>query len=148
MQGRGSEREVLVIPRDAVIGALMSELLRFAGYRPVFLGVDESPARGVARIGAPIVFVDCDHPSAFSAELKQTLADTGSRLMLYSGARSELDLMQTARRHGADAFALPNGPRALQRAIDAVFGRTETPGTPQPSTIPTKSQPPTATGRH
>ena len=125
MQVRGIGRDVLIVPRDAVIGTLMGELLRFAGYRPVFLGVDESPAQGVARIAAPVVFVDCDHPAAFSAELKRSVSDSGSHLMLYSGARTEGDLMQTARRHGADAFALPNGPRALQRAIDAVLRDAE-----------------------
>lgn len=139
MPVRALGREVLVVPRDAVIGALMGELLRFAGYRPVFLGVDESPSRGIARIAAPLVFVDCDHPAAFSPELKQSVIDNGSRLVLYSGARTERDLMQTARRHGADAFALPNGPRALQRAIEAVFEKTET--IPPPDTSPAQSVP-------
>lgn len=117
MQVRGVGREVLLVPRDAVIGTLMTELLRFAGYRPVFLGVDESPAQGVIRAATAIAFVDADHPAALSPELKLSAAESGTRVVLYSGARTQRDLEQTARRHGAFAFVLPNGPRALQRTI-------------------------------
>jgi hypothetical protein len=144
---------VLLVPRDAVIGALMSELLRFAGYRPVLLGVDESPAQGVARVAMAIAFVDAEHPAALSPELELSAAESGTRIVLYSGARTQRDLEQTARRHGASAFALPNGPRALQRTIAelleaqgaAADGTDPAEGAPRP---PTADGPPPQTRTH
>jgi hypothetical protein len=103
----------------------MGELLRFAGYQAFFLGADESPHQGVGRVSPRLVFVDADHPMALSEELRRTAAVAGARLVLFSGARGERDLMQLARRHQVAAFPLPNGPRALERTIDELLNHSE-----------------------
>lgn len=113
---------MLVVPSDAVIGALMGELIRFAGYHPVFLGADEGVAAALERVRPALMFVDSDHPAVKSPDVRTVAGKTCTRIVLFSGARTERELGQMARARGDSAFALPNGPRALGTLIERMLG--------------------------
>lgn len=112
---------MLIVPSDAVIGALMGELIRFAGYHPVFLAVDEAVGGAVERIRPALLFIDGDHPAAKSSDVRRAVRETETPLVLFSGSRSERELSQMARQRGACAFPLPNGPRALGTLIERML---------------------------
>jgi DNA-binding NtrC family response regulator len=112
---------VLVIPSDAVIGALMGELIRFAGYHPVFLKGDEAVVGAVERMRPTLLFIDSDHPAAKSTDVRQAVRAMDAHVVLFSGSRTERELTQIARQRGDGSFPLPNGPRALGRLIDRML---------------------------
>jgi hypothetical protein len=127
MMGQRGERAgrpaVLILPHDAAIGALMSELVGLAGYLPVFARADESLTQAVRRIRPAIVLVDCDHEWAFSDPMRAAIAESGGRVVLFSGGRSETELRQHAAAAHVGYFSLPNGPRRLAVVLAEAVSR-------------------------
>lgn len=108
---------VLVIPHDAVIGALLADLVQLAGYRLLFAADDEAPRRAIERLRPAIVLVDCDHDDACSESFRIAAAAASIEVVLFSGTHSERELQGIARRYGVKYFALPNGPHRLAQTL-------------------------------
>ena len=82
----------------------MAEL---AGYTPVFPDGDEQPLEAITRLRPVVVLLDCDHDVACEDEAYARAAETGSRVILFSAMRSQLETETLARQRGVTAFALP-----------------------------------------
>ncbi len=100
----------------------MGELIRFAGYQPVFPGADETVVDALERIGPTLLFIDGDHPAAKSSDVRSAVEEAETPIVLFSGSRTERELKQLARQRGDCAFPLPNGPRALGTLIQRMLG--------------------------
>ena len=108
---------VLVLVRDAVMGALFRLLVRIAGREPVFPAADDTPAGAVGRLRPRMVIVDADHEAACSDVFYARVAEVGSKLLVFSSSPpSRLAEAVTARR-GVPAFLLPGDRSAIVRTI-------------------------------
>ncbi len=108
---------VLVLVRDALMGALFRILVRLAGREPVFPAADEPPATAVGRIRPRLVIVECDHEAACSDAFYARVAEVGSRLLLFSSSPPSRLAEAVAAQRGVRAFLLPGERNAIVRSI-------------------------------
>ena len=108
---------VLVLVRDALMGALLRILVRLAGREPVFPAAGEAPATAVGRIQPRLVIVECDHEAACCDAFYARVAEVGSRLLLFSSSPPSRLAEAVAARCGVRAFLLPGERNAIVRSI-------------------------------
>lgn len=92
-----------------------------AGHRAVLPRADESPQAALVRLGCAAVMIDCDHPLAYSERFLAEAAAAGTRVMLFSGSRTERETEYLASSRGLAAFTLPNGPRRLAQTLESAM---------------------------
>ncbi|MEP6690305.1 MAG: hypothetical protein ABJD07_04060 [Gemmatimonadaceae bacterium] len=113
-------RTILILPRDAIIGSLMGELVTFCGHSARYPLSDETAAQALTRVQPDIVLVDADHDSASNGAFINA-ANARSRVIYFAGGRNDRELEQFATQRRALAFPLPNGPRRLEQTLAAAL---------------------------
>lgn len=108
---------VLVLVRDALMGALFRLLVRLAGREPVFPSAGESPASAVGRLRPRVVIVECEHEAALSEAFCASVAEVGSKLMLFSSSPPSRLAEAVIARRGVQAFLLPADRNEILRTI-------------------------------
>jgi hypothetical protein len=108
---------ILIIAKEEIIAALMGALVELSGFRPLFPTADERPPEAITRAGARLVLLDCEHEAARLAEAYQRADEAGSRVLLFSAARSARELELFAGRWSRPSFALPIGPAEFQEHL-------------------------------
>jgi DNA-binding NtrC family response regulator len=109
---------ILIIAKEEIIAALMGALVELSGFRPVFPAADERPLDAIARAGAQLVLLDCEHEVAAQEDIYRRADDAGSRVLLFSAARTARELELFAGRWSRPSFALPLGPAEFQQHLE------------------------------
>ncbi len=108
---------ILIIAKEEFIAALMGALVELSGFRPAFPTADERPLEAIARARPQLVLLDCEHEAARLADIYERADGVGSRVLLFSAARSARELETFAGRWARPSFALPLGPAEFQQHL-------------------------------
>ena len=110
-------RSFLVVAADAVIEALVGELVRFSGHRPRHLRHDESPAAAIRKQPPFGVLLDASHSQAELDAVVQAAYDRDVVVVYFASSMSSGELRAFAEQRRAHWFALPNGPMVVGRVL-------------------------------
>jgi DNA-binding NtrC family response regulator len=117
-------RSFLVVAADAVIEALVGELVRFSGHRPRHARHDESAAAAIRKQPPFGVLLDASQSEAEVDAVVQAAHDRHVIIVYFASSMSSGELRTFAEQRRALWFALPNGPvvvgRVLTQAINTV----------------------------
>jgi hypothetical protein len=101
------QAKILVLASEDVISALLGAMVELDGYEPVFPAPHERPFDAARRTKAALILLDCEDDLAWDADALRSIAEWGSRILLFSAMRSQREVDEIAERHGISAFALP-----------------------------------------
>jgi hypothetical protein len=112
----------MVLANEEVISALLGAMVELDDYAPVFPAADEQPLTAICRYRPDLLLLDCEHDLAWDARAMRCIADSGTRVLLFSAMRSQREVDQIASAYGAAGFVLPVGFRdfaaQLEHALD------------------------------
>ncbi|MGZ8491643.1 MAG: hypothetical protein ACXWZS_05475 [Gemmatirosa sp.] len=118
-----SHPRVLVLAREAVLGALVGLLLEPEDYEPVFAAPDERPAETIRRLRPPLLVVlDGQLPEAQSDLFFARCAQDGASVCLFSEPVAADEVRAGARLRRLAFFAMPVDRRELGAAMALARG--------------------------
>jgi len=119
-------RSFLVVAADAVIEALVGELVRFSGHRPRHLRHDESAAAAIRKQPPFGVLVDASLGQAEMDAMVQAAYDRDVTVVYFASSMSSGELRTFAEQRRALWFALPNGPMVVGRVLTLAINTAAT----------------------
>jgi len=116
---------ILILANEEVISALLGAMVELEGLAPVFPTHDERPLAAIARFRPSVLLLDCEHELAWDAVAMRQVAASGTRALLFSAMRSQLEIELIADRYDIPAFVLPVAFREFTERVESLLGETE-----------------------
>ncbi|HEX6534789.1 MAG TPA: hypothetical protein VF041_09325 [Gemmatimonadaceae bacterium] len=112
------ERTILVMASHPLIGRLLVDFARGAGYAADELDTGESPDAAITRVDPSVVLVDYRRADAVSAGVRQRLEERAIPGVLFSGALDRADMEITAGFLRWSSFVMPISQQELASVLE------------------------------